>query len=154
MAGLVRAAQTRDRVELKSATDMALGLTRTRRVGLAYALRLGLWGAMTCVVGRSVGEEDLWPLTDRVFGHVATVLATDEEGVLAVLSEATATTSQRYYLAETEPMLVAVVSLVELMKIAPPPGNDIDALRRFIARHWAADHPHEVEHEWITLLGA
>lgn len=149
---LARAALTRDREALKHSVDAALSLTRTRRMGVLYMLRIGLWCAMTSVIGAPLEEESAWSLADRIFKQVSMTLTPPEERLASILSQAAHTSWQDYSTPASEFMLMAAVALAELMRIAPAPGNDLDEILDLSAKHWAASQPQVVEQEWLDRL--
>jgi hypothetical protein len=149
---LVRAAQTRDRAQISDALDHVLSMTRSRRVGVKYALRLGLWCVMTDLEGVEVGQQNVQPTADRIFESVSMVLTTPDAALTGVLEDATRPTSETYSLPEAEFLLVAAVALGELMRTAPAAGQDLPTLADFAVQHCQSTRPAEVEQEWLTRV--
>jgi hypothetical protein len=159
--GLVRAAATGDRTEIERTMNQALELNRSRRIGVKYALRAGLWCVMTSTLRRAVDVDDLWPIADSVSEGVSRVVTLPEVEVMRVLASARILSNgpegisgARYPLPEALYTLLAAVTLAQLMRFSPAPGNDISAIATFAERHCASRRPADVEAEWLASLNA
>lgn len=153
-ATLARAAETSDRQQISHALDAVLAMTRSRRTGVKYLLRLSLWCAMTSLERRRVLGDDALPLAERIFDRVSIVVTPSVEVVAGVLRDATQPTSDNYSLPEAEFMLIAAVALAQLGRIGPASGSDLQVWQEFAWRHCTAPDPALVEEDWLSKLGS
>lgn len=155
LEALVEAASARDREQIDRAMRKAMDLPLSNLIGLKQALRVGIWCALTALQPGPYDRDAVEGVADRIRPSAMTLLKVADNDIVLVVGDALRVMDEdraTYSLHDGEFVIVAAVSLAELVSVAPAPGSDLRAIHDQCDRAFSMRDRDVAQAAWLDSL--